>query len=131
MIRVVSSLKNNSALISTAMLSAIFEENKQDNVALLVPFIIKIIYDDSSVSEKEIVEKMQNVYSFNNFPHAIVKIIINRLKKQQIIKQENGKYIFITDVSKIVQEFNDRLEKSKKEIEEIIRGLTDYFKKKY
>ena len=129
MIRVVSSLKNNSALISTAMLSAIFEENKQDNVALLVPFIIKIIYDDSSVSEKEIVEKMQNVYSFNNFPHAIVKIIINRLKKQQIIKQKNGKYIFITDVSKIVQEFNDRLEKSKKEIEEIIRGLTDYFKK--
>lgn len=122
-------MKNNSALISTAMLSAIFEENKQDNVALLVPFIIKIIYDDSSVSEKEIVEKMQNVYSFNNFPHAIVKIIINRLKKQQIIKQENGKYIFITDVSKIVQEFNDRLEKSKKEIEEIIRGLTDYFKK--
>ena len=129
MIRVVSSLKNNSALISTAMLSAIFEENKQDNVALLVPFIIKIIYDDSSVSEKEIVEKMQNVYSFNNLPHAIVKIIINRLKKQQIIKQENGKYVFITDVSKIVQEFNDRLEKSKKEIEEIIRGLTDYFKK--
>ena len=124
-------MKNNSALISTAMLSAIFEENKQDNVALLVPFIIKIIYDDSSVSEKEIVEKMQNVYSFNNFPHAIVKIIINRLKKQQIIKQENGKYIFITDVSKIVQEFNDRLEKSKKEIEEIIRGLTDYLKKKY
>ena len=122
-------MKNNSALISTAMLSAIFEENKQDNVALLVPFIIKIIYDDSSVSEKEIVEKMQNVYSFNNFPHAIVKIIINRLKKQQIIKQKNGKYIFITDVSKIVQEFNDRLEKSKKEIEEIIRGLTDYFKK--
>lgn len=129
MLRVVSSLKNNSALISTAMLSAIFEENKQDNVALLVPFIIKIIYDDSSVSEKEIVEKMQNVYSFNNFPHAIAKIIINRLKKQQIIKQENGKYIFITDVSKIVQEFNDRLEKSKKEIEEIIHGLTDYFKK--
>lgn len=122
-------MKNNSALISTAMLSAIFEENKQDNVALLVPFIIKIIYDDSSVSEKEIVEKMQNVYSFNNFPHAIAKIIINRLKKQQIIKQENGKFIFITDVSKIVQEFNDRLEKSKKEIEEIIHGLTDYFKK--
>lgn len=122
-------MKNNSALISTAMLSAIFEENKQDNVALLVPFVIKIIYDDSSVSEKEIVEKMQNVYSFNNFPHAIAKIIINRLKKQQIIKQENGKYIFITDVSKIAQEFNDRLEKSKKEIDEIIRDLTNYFKK--
>lgn len=122
-------MKNNSALISTAMLSAIFEENKQDNVALLVPFIIKIIYDDGSVSEKEIVEKMQNNYSFNNFPHAIAKIIINRLKKQQIIKQENGKYVFITDVSKIVRDFNDRHEKTKKEIDEIIRDLTNYFNK--
>ena len=36
-------MKNNSALISTAMLSAIFEENKQDNIALLIPFVIKII----------------------------------------------------------------------------------------
>ena len=43
MLRVVSNMKNNSALISTAMLSAIFEENKQDNIALLIPFVIKII----------------------------------------------------------------------------------------
>ena len=61
LLKVVSNLKNNSALISTAMLSAIFEENKQDNVALLIPFVIKIIYDDSSVSENDIVEKMQSV----------------------------------------------------------------------
>lgn len=129
MLKVVSDLKNNSALISTAMLSAIFEENKQDNVALLIPFVIKIIYDDSSVNENIIVEKMQSSYSFNNFPHAIVKIIINRLKKQQIIKQDKGKYVFITDVSKIVNDFNDRHEKSKKEIEEVIYDLLDYFKK--
>ena len=122
-------MKNNSALISTAMLSAIFEENKQDNVALLIPFVIKIIYDDSSVSENDIVEKMQSVYSFNNFPHAIARIIINRLKKQQIIKQENGKYIFLSDVSKIVKDFSERHEKTKKEIEEVIRDLSNYFKK--
>ena len=129
MLKVVSNLKNNSALISTAMLSAIFEENRQDNVALLIPFVIKIIYDDSSVNENGIVEKMQNCYSFNNFPHAIVKIIINRLKKQQIIKQDNGKYEFLIDVSKIVKDFNDRHEKSRKEIDEVIRDLTKYFKK--
>lgn len=122
-------MKNNSALISTAMLSAIFEENKQDNVALLIPFVIKIIYADSSVSENDVVEKMQSVYSFNNFPHAIARIIINRLKKQQIIKQENGKYIFLSDVSKIVKDFSERHEKTKKEIEEVIRDLSNYFKK--
>ena len=127
----VSNLKNNSALISTAMLSAIFEENRQDNVALLIPFVIKIIYDDSSIKENEIVEKMQNSYSFNNFPHAIAKIIINRLKKQQIIKQENGKYVFITDVSKIVRDFNERHEKTKKEIDEDPRTTKDLFVDRY
>ena len=68
-------MKNNSTLISTAILSALLEENRQDNVALLIPFVIKVIYDDSSVDENEIVEKMQNSYPFNNFPHAIAKII--------------------------------------------------------
>ena len=40
-------MKNNSAFISTAILSAIFEENKQDNISLLIPFVIKIIHDDN------------------------------------------------------------------------------------
>lgn len=129
MLRVVSNMKNNSALISTAMLSAIFEENKQDNIALLIPFVIKIIYEDSSADENVIVEKMKSVYSFNNFPHAIVKIIINRLKKQNIIKQEQGKYLFLINVNNIVKEFDDRHEKSKKQIDEIIKDLMDYFNK--
>lgn len=129
MLRVVSNLKNNSALISTAMLSAIFEENRQDNIALLIPFVIKIIYDDNDVSENDIVDRMQSTYSFHNFPHAICKLIINRLKKQQIIKQENGKYIFLSDVSRKVKEFTERHEKSKKEVDEIIHDLSDYFKK--
>ncbi len=129
MLRVVSNLKNNSALISTAMLSAIFEENKQDNIALLIPFVIKIIYDDNDVSENDIVDIMRSTYSFHDFPHAICRLIINRLKKQQIIKQENGKYVFISDVSKMVKDFTERHEKSKKEVDEVIRDLSDYFKK--
>lgn len=75
MLKVVSNLKNNSTLISTAILSALLEENRQDNVALLIPFVKKVIYDDSIVDENEIVEKIQNSYHFNNFPHAIAKII--------------------------------------------------------
>lgn len=129
MLRVVSNMKNSSALISTAMLSALFEENKQDNIALLTPFVIKIIYEDNTVNENDIVDKMKNKYSFNNFPHAIIKIIINRLKRQQIIKQEQGKYLFLLNVTNIVKEFDDRHEKSKKEIEEVIKDLMDYFKK--
>ncbi len=71
---------------------------------------------------------MQDEYSFSNFPQAIIKIVVNRLKRQKILKQENKKYIFISDASKIVKEFNDRREKSKKETDAVINSLCDYFK---
>lgn len=73
-------------------------------------------------------KKMQDEYSFSNFPQAIIKIVVNRLKNQKILKQENKQYIFISDVNKIVKEFNDRREKSKKEIDTVINSLCDYFK---
>ena len=89
MLRVVSSMKNNNALISTAMLTAIFEEKKQDTISLTIPFIINIINNDPTISNVEIAKKMQDEYSFSNFPQAIIKIVVNRLKKQKILKQEN------------------------------------------
>lgn len=121
-------MKNNNALISTAMLTAIFEEKKQDTISLIIPFIINIIYNDPKISYEDIVKKMQEDYSFNNFPQAIIRIIINRLKSQKILKQENYEYIFISDVSKIVKEFNERREKSKKEIDTVINSLNEFFK---
>ena len=109
-------MKNNNALISTALLTAIFEEKKQDNISLLIPFVLNIIYNDPTISYEDIAKKMQEDYSFNNFPQAVVRIIINRLKSQEILKIENKEYVFIKDVSNVVKEFNERKEKSKKEI---------------
>lgn len=122
-------MKNNSALISTAMLSAIFEESNNDNISLLIPFVTKIISDDNTADENVIVEKMESIYSFNNFPHAIVKIIIKRMKKKGIIQQENGRYKFLKNISNDIKEFDERHEKSKKQIDEIIKNLMEYFKK--
>ena len=122
-------MKNNSALISTAMLSALFDEKKLDNISLLIPFIIKIIYEDNSSNEDNIVNKMQDEYSFKNFPHAIVRIIINRLKKQGIIKQEHGKYIFLKDINNTVKEFDHRQEQSKNMIKTVINDMEEYLKK--
>ena len=101
-------MKNNSALISTAMLSAIFEESRKDSISLLIPFVTKIISEENTADESIIVEKMERIYSFNNFPHAIVKVIIKRMKKKEIIKQENGKYIFLKDMTNNIKEFDTR-----------------------
>jgi len=128
MLRVVNNMKNNSAFISTAILSAIFEENKQDNISLLIPFVIKIIHDDKAVTKGIIVEKMRKEYAFYDMPLAIIDIIINRLKKQGIIIQKNNMFEFVVDPTNMVKEFDNRYEKSKKQIDKIINELLNYFK---
>ena len=57
MLKVVSSMKQNNALISTALLSAIFDENKQDNISLLIPFVVKLIDKYPTIKEEDISEK--------------------------------------------------------------------------
>lgn len=127
MLRVVGCVKNNSALISTAVLSAIFEENKQDNISLLTPFVIKIIHHDCTATKDMIVDMMRKEYAFYDMPRAIIDIIINRLKKQNIIRQRNNMFEFIIDSTNIVKEFDKRYENSKKQVDKIINELLDYF----
>lgn len=64
---------------------------------------------------------MERIYSFNNFPHAIVKVIIKRMKKKEIIKQENGKYIFLKDMTNNIKEFDTRHENSKNKLMKLLK----------
>ena len=112
-LKVVSSMKQNNALISTALLSAIFDEKKQDNISLLIPFIIKIIYENPQIQEEEIGNKMVELFAFYNFPRAIVRIIINRLRKQGIVNREDNRLIFKKDITNVVENFDKRMEKAK------------------
>ena len=127
-LKVVSSMKQNNALISTALLSAIFDEKKQDNISLLIPFIIKIIYENPQIQEEEIGNKMVELFAFYNFPRAIVRIIINRLRKQGIVNREDNRLIFKKDITNVVENFDNRMEKEKKGIYKIIRSMMEYFK---
>lgn len=127
-LKVVSSMKQNNALISTALLSAIFDEKKQDNISLLIPFIIKIIYENPQIQEEEIGNKMVELFAFYNFPRAIVRIIINRLRKQGIVNREDNRLIFKKNITNVVENFDKRMEKAKKGIDEIIRSMMEYFK---
>ena len=61
-------------------------------------------------------------------PRAIIDIIINRLKKQNIIRQKNNMFEFIIDSTNIVKEFDNRYENSKKQVDKIINELLNYFK---
>lgn len=119
----------NKTLISTAMLTAIFEKTKKGNLDLIAPFILYIIskYDDGA-NEEKIIEEMENEFSFWEFPHAVLKIIINKLKKEEKILQNGKKYLMLGKAKKEIDIFNERHISAEKESKKVIEALMKYLK---
>ncbi len=97
-------MNDDNALISTAVLTAIWDDQHKDNIELIIPFIINIIYNnykvDDVIDEELIIKQLKNKFCFNKFPHAILKIILNRMKKKKILKLENKKFIVVENLVK-------------------------------
>lgn len=121
---------NDSALISTAVLTAIWDEQHKDNIELIKPFIISIIHKKyiigEIIDEDYIIRELKEKYYFNNFPHAVLTIILKRMKKGNLLKAINRKFMLISDLSKESEEFDTRLKTSRTEIFEVISRMKDY-----
>lgn len=128
--RVIFHMKNNNLLITTAMLTTVFEKNKMDTFDLMCPFILEIIFDCKNCDEAnlEYIQRQLDLkYSFYNFPMAILKIITNRLKKQNKIIQVSNKFeISDKKIENEIKEFETRLEKSKEESDYLITELVKF-----
>lgn len=137
MLKVVSSMKDNNALICTAILKSVFEEEKKSNITLLKPFIIYIVKNNPSIEMDEIKQKMEQEFAFYNLPHSILKMLINKLTGESILKRENNCYTINSkiDISKKVEEFERKLHEAKKETLEVLKALQkflyDNYKLKY
>ena len=119
----------NKTLISTAMLTAIFEKTKKGNLDLISPFILFIIskYEEGA-NEEMIIEEMEKEFSFLDFPHAVLKIIINRLKKEEKVAQKEKKYLILEKAKKEIDIFNERHTNAEKESKKVIDELIKYLK---
>ena len=125
-------MKNDNALISTAVLTAIWDDSHKDNIELVIPFVIDIIYNkyevSQSIDEEFILEQLKNRYCFNNFPHAVLKTVLNRIKKKGILKIENKKYRLEKEIKEEAQKFEEKLRKAKNDTSKVIEAITSYLK---
>lgn len=133
MLKVVRSMENNNALICTAILTSFYEETKKSNITLLIPFVLYIIYNNPSITDDEIITKMEEEYAFYKLPHAILRLIINKMLSDNIIKKDHGSYIVIesNEIIQKVNNFKDKLEISKKETDDVLNSLQKYLKEKH
>ena len=119
----------NKTLISTAMLTAIFEKTKKSNIDLIAPFVLFIISkNEYGVTEEKIITQMEDEFSFLDFPRAVLKIIINKLKKKKKIELKNKKYLLLGNAKKEIDLFNDRHLNASRETKELIDALWNYLK---
>jgi len=128
-------MKDDSALISAAVLTAIWEKSKKDNIELIIPFINSILYNrykiGDLIDEEYIIKELQEVYCFNNFPHAVLKVVLKRLRKDGIIKSDQKQYYLAKDLSQVDNSFKSSKTEAKTNINVVINAITDYLRLKY
>ena len=131
-------MRNDNALISTAVLTAIWDESHRDNIELIKPFVLEIINKSyvigQELDETFIINKMRDEYCFNKFPLAVLKIVLNRLKKDKVLRAENKKFILCKEISSETETFNTKRMIAKTEvnqtIDEVINYLSEQMEKK-
>ena len=123
-------MKNDDALISTAVLTAIWDESHKDNIELITPFVISIIGNLYKIKDElnleEIVERMRCDYCFNNFPLAILKVVLSRLKKKGILLLNSKKYYLVKDVSDDINKFDIKRTNVRSEVSATINEIKKY-----
>ena len=125
-------MKNDNALISTAVLTAIWDDSHKDNIELIIPFVIDIIYNKfelgQNIDENYIIEQLKSKFCFNKFPHAVLKIVLKRLKRRAILKLENKKFILIKEIKREAKEFEEKLNKAQNDTFKVINSIAHYLK---
>ena len=123
-------MSKDNALISTAVLTAIWDESHKDNIELIKPFVLEIINKSYSINqeldETFIINQMREKYCFNRFPLAVLKIVLTRLKKDKILRAENKKFILNKDVSEDTEIFNNKRLVAKSEVNKTIDEVLAY-----
>ena len=117
----------NKTMISTALLTAIFHETRKGNIELIEPFVLYIIFENNEIADDELIKsKLEKDFSFFNLPHAVLNLIINKLKKDNKIEQKDKKYYILDKSQKEIEEFRERMYEAKNDSQEVLTALQKY-----
>lgn len=126
------SMSSDNALISTAVLTAIWNESYKDHIDMMVPFVINIIYNkyktNDKIDEEYIICQLNDKFCFKNFPHAVLKTILKRMKKKGYLGLDSKQFVLLKDLSSEATNFESRLITAKLDASKVIGAITRYLK---
>lgn len=120
---------NNSVLISTAMLNALWESKQKDMLDLLIPFLKYSIYNTTKVGDKIDIKKVSDYFvsehGYDTIPTGVIVTMMNRLSPTYLKKQKNNYYL-TAHLDEECQKFNNKRDKFKQQSLAVINALQDY-----
>lgn len=122
---------NENVLISTAMLSALWEKNRNDTLDLMLPFLKYSIAKKTQVGMllnlPEIVEFYKNEFGYKTIPQNVIFKMLNRLSPTFLRKTKDG-YSLITNLDSIVFDFEKKRTLCKEHRQIVVKEFTAFLK---
>lgn len=129
-------MKNENALYTVSMLSAMLENGTGNYLDLLTPFVLYSLPNtvDAQISIDAVTENMRE-FGFKDFPHKTTEKILNRLCKEN---DDGQVYVRATSDNKKKKywvyraysnsEFTNNRREMREKIDRILKAMQEYFK---
>lgn len=128
-------MKKN-AIISLAMLYALWQTNRSDLLDLIRPFVLYAVGVTTKVGSvidvKGICKYMESEFGYHSFQYAVVKRILMRetsdeiSQEKRIIKKENHNFVLIASLDAQVELFNSKRTVCKEHSDAVTTALSNY-----
>ncbi len=124
-------MKNESALVTVAMLSAFLSKDNKNYLDLITPFVINLLprKKGDKIDHNKILQRLNDEYGFEDMPANVLTSILSRNSKAKGILERRNNEFFLKETHDYSKFEEDRL-RMKGLTEEIILGLFDYLQSK-
>lgn len=129
-------MERNDFLLSTAMLSSIWEDKHYDSLDLLVEYVKYIIGSNTKLGEEldlELIhEKTKSGFLIKSLPQQVMEVILSRLSQKKygaILKynKKTYKYVLSKNLSSFVTTFDSKILLQKNKISNVFDELEKYY----
>lgn len=124
-------MKTIRLLISSAMLTAMSDQQALDNLKLLERFVTMCIADSTVVGGKidksRILELMDQQYAFSNMPLPVLDKILQRMVRSSdhyVISAPHGNYKLAKSLESVLSLFKSQESLARSEVHDITTALT-------
>lgn len=131
---------NRNAIISLAMLYALWQTKHRDLLDLIRPFIVYAVGMNTSVGEEIDIERicryMESEFGYQSFHPAVAERVLIREtsdsipQEKRIVQKKNKKYYLLTSLTKEIQYFSDKRVVCKGHSDKVTMALADYLNQK-